>query len=73
MDESRARRRRPKHWDGFQRGFSPVLADTRDGDEDRFRPRVAVQTIDSKRHLVQFRHLYEAVRVTMSERPAAGH
>ena len=54
-DETGTLSRRARPWDGLQGGFSLTLADTRDGEEDRFRPRVAVKTIDSKRHLIQFR------------------
>jgi hypothetical protein len=46
-------RRRP--WDGFQGGFSLVLSGAADGGENRRDPRIAVKTIDSKRHLIQFR------------------
>jgi hypothetical protein len=54
-NESGERRRRPKPWDAFEGGFSLVLGETQAGSENRFQPRVAVKTIDSKRHLTQFR------------------
>jgi len=47
-------RRRP--WDAFEGGFSLKLSQkTRSESEDTYRPRIAVKTIDSKRHLIQFR------------------
>ena len=54
-DDSFAARRRP--WDTFAGGFSMVLADLQHapGQEDRFAPRVAVKTIDPKRHLIGLR------------------